>query len=150
MIEIILYNNTSDNDEVHKHITQISSANCDIFGECSIESPQLLLSMNDNIINANYLYIPKFNRYYYITNKTIYDGSKVIINARVDVLMSFWNDMKNSDVIATRSSSKYDVYIPDNMIQFSSKLRFEYRKLPFNFSPTESGKHYVLTLGGTI
>lgn len=149
-MQINVYNNKSDNEEVHKNISSLGTYDCAIFGDMSIISPRLLITMSDNIISANYLYIPKFNRYYYITDKTIYDGNEVVLDCKCDVLMSFWDDFKGSLVIAERSSSNYDKYIPDNMIPFSTKMDYEVRKLPFTFSPTESGMHYVLTLGGNI
>lgn len=150
MVEVRFYNNSSDNDEVHKNISQIQTAQCEIFQECSIQAPVFLVTMSDALINCNYVYVPKFHRYYYVTDMQIYDGVKVKVSCKVDVLMSFWDSFKNSSVIAERSSSNYNKYLPDNMIPFSSKMRYEVRRLPFTFTPTESGNHYLLTLGGSI
>lgn len=148
MIEITLYNNSSDNDEVHKRITSLTTRHCDIFEDCSIQRPRLKVAMGDNIINANYLYIPKFSRYYYIENMTIYDGAYVVIDARVDVLMSFWNSFKNSQCIATRSSSNYDNYIEDPEILRLPKSQYIFRKLSTAFQPSDGSGNYVMTLGG--
>lgn len=148
MIDITLYNNSSDNDEVHKRITSLTTRHCEIFEDCSIQRPRLKVAMGDNIINANYLYIPKFSRYYYIENMNIYDGAYVVIDARVDVLMSFWNSFKNSQCIAKRSSSNYDNMLEDTLIAKYPTSQYITRKFGTPFNPSDSGFNYVLTVSG--
>lgn len=148
MIQVTLYSNSSDNEEVHKNITAITTRNCDIFEDCSIQNPMLKIAMDDNIINANYLYIPKFGRYYYIENMNIYDGAYVVINARVDVLMSFWNSFKKSNCIAKRSTSHPNNMIEDGAVAKLPTSKRVIKRLNTSFHPSDGVGNYVLTLGG--
>lgn len=142
------YNNSSDNDDVKKSISAIANKDCKIYGDCSIQSPTLLVNMADGLINANYCYIPKFGRYYYITDINISDGTIAMVRCKVDVLMSFWNDFRNSQCIARRSSSRYDNYIDDPLVVKRPTSQYVFRKLPTKFTPSDSAGSYILTLGG--
>lgn len=145
-----LYNNASDNRVVHKAITKIGTdRTCQITENCDVTNPRIILNMNAGDISANYMYIPNFNRYYYITGITILNGNQTEITGHCDVLMSFWNSFKNSQCTAGRSSSNYDEYIDDPMVTIKDTYRTETRRLSGEFTPTAGGSnHYVLTIGG--
>jgi hypothetical protein len=145
-----LYNNSSDNRVVHKSISQIGTdRTCQISDECNIVNPRILLDAPGTYLSANYMYIPSFGRYYYIRNMNILNGNQVEIEGHCDVLMSFWNSIKNSQCTAGRSSSNYDDYIDDPMVTIKDTYRTESRRLSGEFTPTADGSnHYVLTIGG--
>ena len=149
-VTVKLYNNASDNRVVHKAITQIGTdRTCQITENCDVTNPRIILNMNPGDISANYMYIPYFNRYYYITDITILNGNQTEIIGHCDVLMSFWNAFKNSQCTAGRSSSNYDDYIDDPMVTIKETYRTESRRLSGEFTPTADGSnHYVLTIGG--
>ena len=149
-VSVKLYNNSSDNRVVHKSITQIGTdRSCQITDECNIVNPRILLDAPGTYLSANYMYIPDFNRYYYITNINIINGNQVEIEGHCDVLMSFWNSFKNSKCTAGRSSSSYDDYIDDPMVTIKDQYRTQVRRLTGEFTPTADGaNHYILTIGG--
>lgn len=147
-MQVKFYNTTSDNTEVKKKLASIKTTNCQIWGDCSIQSPSFLILMDDDLIDANYVYVPSFGRYYYITNKTITGGNKLMITCRVDVLMSFWSSFKNSPCIAKRSSSKYTRAIDDPYVLKKPTCVYDFRRLAKSFTPTDSEGHYVLIVGG--
>lgn len=147
---VTLYNNASDNRVVHKSISQIGGQRlCQVTENCDITNPRIILNMLPADIHANYMYIPDFGRYYYITEITILNGNQTEITGHCDVLMSFWNNFKNSQCTAGRSSSNYDDYIDDPMVTIKDTYRTESRRLSGEFTPTADGSnHYVLTIGG--
>lgn len=149
-ITVKLYNNSSDNRVVHKSISQIGTdRTCQISDECNIVTPRILLDAPGTYTSANYMYIPAFNRYYYITNINILNGNQVEIEGKCDVLMSFWNYIKNCPCVAGRSSSDYDEYLDDPLVTIKDSYRTEVRRLSGEFTPTADGaNHYVLTIGG--
>lgn len=148
-MQIILYNTNADNREVHKKLTDELTLTGQLVETTDILTPSIAINYNGRL-SFNYAYIPAFNRYYYITGITVDEGQNLTLSLSVDVLMSFWDSFKNSQCIAERSTSKYNDYLADNKVAFSSKVRTEYRRMAYNFAPTESGAHYVLTLGGNI
>lgn len=62
--------------------------------------------------NANYAYIPDFNRYYFITN-TVFNGIQVELTLSVDVLASWRTVIRNSTQYVLRSQSSYSGAIRD-------------------------------------
>lgn len=149
-MNITLYNNASSNNTVHKSITAIGNTlTCNTNEPMDVMNPRISVNYNAAYLAANYMYIPEFGRYYYIENIEIQNGNILYISGHVDVLMSFWNSFKNSPCIANRSSSNYDEYIEDSMVNILDTYRTEVRKLSGEFTPTSGGSnHYVLTIGG--
>lgn len=146
---VTFYNNKSDNRQVHKQITSIKTVVCEANDEMDIINPSIRIVYDGDIISANYMYIPKLNRYYYITNIEIPNGNILVVSGHCDVLMSFWPYIKNCQCVAGRSTSNYDEYLDDPMISIKNTYRTETRRLSGEFTPTAGGSnHYVLSIGG--
>ena len=149
-MQIQFYNNNSDNRVVHKRITPtVSGISIDATGEIDVFNPTFILDRNDAILLSNYMHVPKFNRYYYITEASVLNGNQIQVFGHCDVLMSFWDAFKGSPCTANRSSSNFDDYLEDDMITIHPTYRTETRRLSGEFTPTAEGSnHYVLTVGG--
>ena len=149
-MNVTLYNNKSSNNTVNKILTSIGSTlTIDANRPIDVMNPEIVIAYNVSFIGANYMYIPDFGRYYYINNIEIENGNIMIISGHVDVLKSFWNSFKGSRCIAERSSSNYNDYLPDDMVQILGSYRTEVRRLSGEFTPTATGtNHYVITIGG--
>ena len=81
-----------------------------------MEQPELIFNSAPEVLDANYLWLGEpFNRYYFITNKTVSQG-KMYVKCDVDVLMSFKTDIEALQVIAERSSSNYNIMQIDSQI----------------------------------
>ena len=146
---VAFYNNKSDNRQVHKQISIIKNTLCDANENMDIVNPSLKINYDSDLLSANYMYIPKLNRYYYITNIEIPNGKFLILSGHCDVLMSFWNSIKKCQCVAGRSSSNFDEYLDDPMISVKNTYRTESRRLSGEFTPSAGGlNHYVLSIGG--
>ena len=114
---ITFYNNESDAILVDKKITQISSINnAKIINETDIVNPSIVVSRNfyDSIIlKANYLYIDKLDRYYYINNISFAE-SMIVIDCTVDVLMSYKSEIRNLTCTVTRNENLKNGYLNDD------------------------------------
>lgn len=114
---ITFYNNESDAIVVSKKITSISSINnAKIINETDIVNPSIVVSRNfyDSIIlKANYLYIDKLDRYYYINNISFAD-SMIVIDCTVDVLMTYKNQIRNLTCTVTRNENLKNGYLNDD------------------------------------
>lgn len=80
-----LYKNRSVNKTVDKDIEFIANYDCILYNSSSITNVVLKLK---HVPNGNYLYIPYFNRYYYIID-IVTDSQACYVTCKCDVLMSY-------------------------------------------------------------
>lgn len=110
-MQVIFYNCSNEPNDVHKtNKTTIATYDLNIYRDndidspLNIEEPIFLLQPNSALLNCNYCYVAQFGRYYNVTIEQLPDGRE-IARCSVDVLMSFWDEFKGSQCIATRSTS---------------------------------------------
>lgn len=145
------YYNKSDKRYLNKDIeAKYSNIPIQILTPSSIINPTLKVSSGLIGQNVNYVYIPDLRRYYYIDNYIMENGF-VIIECKVDVLMSFKEEIKTENVIAKRSSNRYNLYLPDEKFKM-----YNYSKIQtFKMIPQQSLKfdmtvdQFVLTTAGS-
>ena len=145
---ITLYNTASDQRCLHKTLNAVGSAiTCRFNDECTVEEPSFRMSYDDNYINANYLKVNEWNKYYYITERNILNNNEIVINCHMDVLMSFRNQILDSNIIAERSSSDINKFIADTACEDRGTVQQIVRKCsttPFSHET----KCYVLHIAG--
>lgn len=144
-MEVYLYNQSSDKNVLNKTLGSGTSINGTIKDESNLVNPEIILSRN--VTSAfNYLYIPAFNRYYYVTDK-ILEHQRTIIQCHVDVLMSFKSSIKNCTIIAERSSSNFNMYQVDNEMGSLNYKILATKSFPNGFN-NQSGSAYLLATNG--
>ena len=89
----------------------------------------------------NYAKIPKFSRYYYITNMST-EGARVVISCEVDPLMSFASDILASSQYITRSETQQNRYIVDPLLPIESRHKYYCKE--FTDSVYDSHCHNVI------
>ena len=91
-------------------------ADCVLLDDTSIMNPtfKIFRDDSDNIINFNYCYVPKFNRYYFITDLRSYQNFWYV-TCECDVLATYKTPIGSSSHYVLRSASDYDGYIVDNI-----------------------------------
>ena len=145
---ITTFNNKSPRHVVNKNLSVVEVTNCDNYSDINLKRPMVILAGIQSK-NANYAYIPEFGRYYFVTDKTITNDGRLILELDSDPLSSFWGDIAKSPCVANRSSSNYDPYIHDDLITIRDKTNYSVRALSGSFAPTTAGSnHYVITIGG--
>lgn len=77
----------------------------------------------------NYFYIPKFTRFYFITNISTENG-RIVIKGKVDALSSFMDDVYNSTQFIVRQQSKRTSMLPDSHYP----IRADHKYLVKNFT----------------
>lgn len=149
-MEITIYNTSSDPRVSQKALNTIATLSAvELTEQTTVENPSFKFDRNDDYIVANYLYCPKFKRYYFITGKEIVNGNQMILNCHVDVRMSFRSQILASSIIADRSSSAGDPYVPDNMVTIRDSIRTVIRRVSTTpFVGPGGSNNYVLTIGG--
>lgn len=113
-IELGLYQNSAKDNKLDK------SANLLFIGritgilreECSLTDPVFTIEYSK--INFNYIYIPLFNRYYYITDIVSIKNTLWEISLHVDVLMSYKDKIKQQVCFIDRQENNFNANIIDD------------------------------------
>ena len=93
--------------------------------------------------NANYAYIPTFDRYYFIDRQIFSDG-KWRIYMSVDVLASWKQSILNTSAYVLRNEFSCDPYIVDTTYPIKAGPSVRSTTLPELFSPDGNNNVYVL------
>lgn len=125
------YTNNSDNRKVGKSLTALGSGDCAIKGECSILSPTFTVSgMSDSTAaKCNYIYIPDWNRYYYVDDISAEIGRGFEISCHVDVLQTYASQIRSLNGFVRRQEFEYNDYIPDIKIPARDTRNFSFLKV---------------------
>lgn len=81
---------------------------------CDILNPTFILNYNASYTTCNYIFVgAPFNRRYFITDIKIDIGKKIVITCAVDVLSTYWADIKGNEVNVVRQENLKEPYLPD-------------------------------------
>ena len=153
-----LYKNSSADNVVDKSIKLLHEFEEVIFKEnSSIYSPVIIIGGIKNgafidlesIAKCNYFSLPKFDRYYYITDIIMKKGQCIEIHGKVDVLMSFKADIMSSSQntqLIVRQEVKKNNYLVDSEMPLSTKKQIIEHE--FGDTLTDSGYYILATVGG--
>lgn len=129
-----LYKTLSDKNVLDKVLTDEKKITGDTNNDFDILAPDL--KFNGVVTDYNYCYIPKFNRYYFVDNITVFRKNLTIMTLHCDVLMSYKEALKK--VIATNDESEnYNAYDSDNT--YNTEVKETYIKKPFQNNFNEDG-----------
>lgn len=143
---------TADNKKtLRKTTTTLKTINAEIYKPSSILQPILIVEYDATLINANYLHIALFNRYYFINDKIIDSGGKMKITCENDPLMSFADSILNLNCTVARNEFANSLYQVDNQIVVQPKCDINVIKsnhTPFNIRTSGSEINFVLCIAG--
>ena len=125
---IKLYNMLDDKDNIEKTITNETVVTA-VMVNTDIVNPQLKLSAT--YINKNYVYIPDFNRYYYVTKTDTLTAQHIVLSCHTDVLYTAYkkdNLLSNScHVVRNQYQTNSDISTNDiilNAKQYTKTCNF--------------------------
>lgn len=144
-MNITLYSTPSEYNKLDKTLNTPLAKVGHLIDDSTLINPVITLGYDANIITKNYCYIPDFNRYYFITEQTVSD-KEIIVQLKCDVLMSWKNDIKNSNGRITRSGNMGNKYIIDDMVSMGNHFTTQVRKLGSGFTKSDN---YIMTVGGS-
>lgn len=142
---ITLYKNQSEPERVVKTLIDPIQMTGTLRDETSVQTPTILVNKTQNITAYNYMYVPEFGRYYYITDITSINRNLWAVDCKVDVLQSYAAQIKNQTGIIERQENSWNLYINDPEFVVTSKQRIQTKNFPNSFDTTP---HYVLILVG--
>lgn len=141
---IDIYKNSSAPNVVNKSITLIDNLDCYLKEDCDISNPTIEV-YDTNALNGNYIWIPLFSRYYFINKITTQSIDTLLIEAHVDVLMSFQSAIMNASGIIGRQQNVWNAYLNDNLARKMAYPRVQTKKFSMSFNNTPT---YILIASG--
>lgn len=164
-MHVHLYKNTAPPNKVNKKSNLSNDLMFEgvIFKEnnaLDVLNPSVLIRYADNnglkdigdISTFNYMWIPKFKRYYYIDDIST-EGALIRINGRVDSLYSHMNDILNStQYIIRQEKNNNSPYLDDNLLPITSQHNYKGIQFGREVADTTCGRIILATTGngGTI
>ena len=147
MLQVTLYNTSSDPRTLSKALTAIATVNVEIMDNNNVSKPILVFDNPQNYRGINYVFIPHFNRYYF-ADVEIVSGQLCNIHCTVDVLMSYAVGIRSTKVLLDRTAQKgkYNLYFADDKIRKYAYERTQAKYFPL--SPLSRDGHCVLITAG--
>ena len=143
---IQIMRNDSENNRLNKrNLTTLGDYLGVLKQPSSIIDPVILITENiESLVNANYMYIQKFNRYYFIKDIISIRNGLCEMHAHVDVLMSFKDEILQCEVICKRQEGLWNLYLDDGSFQVFADRIVLTKAFPSGFST----QNYVLAVAG--
>lgn len=153
-INIRFYRVLDENNKLTKTLGSYIQMNGTLKNETDIVNPEILLEVANNTITSssdpfttrNYVYIPSFNRYYFITDMVIVQSNLVRVKCHIDVLMSYNAQIKAMNCIMERQENKYNLFFHDSELSRLQYPLIQTKAFPNELLPTNY--QYYLTVAG--
>ena len=150
VMQITLYQTNSEAARANKNISSIDTVNAVPTDDLDILAPVVVLDYNTAYLATNYIYIDLFKRFYFITDRAVTIGKRIVITCAVDALMSWVPYMGNNDITVTRSQAAGITKMPDNKLPIipcekeitSTVLRSNF------FTKTDTNSYLLSVIGG--
>lgn len=142
---ITVYKISDDRRVVNKTLgTSVATLTAVFKNDADILYPVLEVAYNASVLTANYLYIDTLHRYYYIKNIKL-DRQRLFLECEVDVLKSYYNEIKNLSCVVSRQENNFNTYLNDGV--WRNLQPKEVITLPFTQSFYRPC-NFVMTVGG--
>ena len=146
MFSINLCQYAGEKNAVTKTVTNVLSVYGDLREETSITDPVIVFSGElAGLININYVHIPAWGRYYFVTGIRSVAGNLIEISMHVDVLMSWATQIKQQIAIIKRQENKWNLYLNDGVFAVYQNPDVLTKNFPSGFAAHE----FVLAVAGS-
>ena len=144
-MNVTLYKNTSEKAKVGKNLTSDSVHTGTLREGCEVVNPTIIVE-GDNLSDFNYMYIPEFHRYYFLTGITSIKKGLWQIDGHCDVLETYQTQIKAQKAVVERQEQKYNLYLSDPDWKVYRNKQVLTRTFPSGFLDT--GIYYLTVVGG--
>lgn len=103
-MKVEFYHTTDNVNTINKTLQPIKTVDI-IFRQAVNEATPFIIMNRDKLTGSNYVHIPNFNRYYFISSIDNYTANLVRINLTTDLLMTYKDDILNSTVLITATNT---------------------------------------------
>jgi hypothetical protein len=115
-IDMKLYRNSSEQNRVDKskYLESAGILNGILRDECDMINPVIVIEYH-KVPDFNYIYIPAFKRYYFLTKFEFVRKNAYRLYLHVDVLMSYKDGIKNLKCLVLRNEYRYNKNISSSL-----------------------------------
>lgn len=136
-MEVQFFYNYSDSRVINKNIEAGETFSGTARDEANVMTPVITFD-TDEVLRYNYAYIPQFQRYYNLVDKTVYRQGLFTIAFAVDVLMSFRGHILQLPAVVDKQSmpENGDEYIDDSSLVTDNVMFTTVYNFPDGFNDT--------------
>lgn len=152
-MNVIFYNIACDNRVVDKTSALGTGVTkeCKVYQQTGIMHPSILLAYGSSIVNYNYMEIPSWNRYYFITGMEVMPGERIVVTGSEDVLFSNKDEILQLNAYVVRSEDHVNKLIVDNKHPVQANRHCKTIKFPTaHFGADPRDRVYLLTVVGGV
>ena len=143
---IHLMRNNSPKEKLDKDLTILSTVNGNLKTSTSIISPVIMIEGNlSNFTDCNYMYIPEFDRFYFVNDITSVNSDVIEFSCHVDVLTTYRDQIRRNHAIVKRQENSWNLYLNDGSFKVYQNPMVLTRAFPSGFSSQE----FVLAVAGS-
>lgn len=141
-MQVEFYHTADNANTVNKTLNLIKTINI-VFRQAVNEATPFIIMNKDNLNGSNYVHIPNFNRYYFISSVYNYTANLVRINLTTDLLMTYKDDILNSKVLITATNTPS--YFSSNLPTQTKTIK---RVVKSDVTLNEENSLILTTIGG--
>lgn len=136
-MEVQFFYNYSDTRVINKNIEAGETFSGTARDEANVMTPVITFD-TDEVLRYNYAYIPQFQRYYNLVDKTVYRQGLFTVAFAVDVLMSFRGHILQLPAVVDKQSmpENGDEYIDDSSLVTDNVMFTTVYNFPDGFNDT--------------
>ena len=142
-MQILFYNTASENNRIGKTLEDEKSLTGTFKGEVNLQNP--VITVQTDLLNYNYCYMPDFNRYYFIERIEVTRMNLYTIYLKIDVLETYKPAIKKLKVIVSNSAGANPYY---NGYINGVDVRTDYETKMFENNFDENGQIVLVALYG--
>lgn len=141
-MDIYFYNNHSPANVVDKQLDNETIISGTLKQDIEILNP--VITINKQLFDYNYCYIPRFKRYYFIKEQKLDTKNLIRIFLHIDVLKTYGNLIKQSSGQVEVNNSRGNGYINNTPLY---DVRYNYReKLIFDNPFNSKGENILIAV----
>lgn len=148
---IELYQNSAEVNRVDKgqFLAPVGSLLGALREECSMITPSIVYQ-SESVPTFNYVYIPIFNRYYFVTSLSSVSKNMWRMELNCDVLMSYKNEILLLQGVIGRQEIDFNPLLVDNELPTQNNPIVEVIDIPSDAFNTQSdaGHNFLMTVIG--
>lgn len=144
-MKINFYNCLDDYNKLNKTLSNKTELDIVLKERNNFINPSIILKNQIPNFSYNYCFIPGFNRYYFIENIEILSNNLILLSLKIDVLMTYKNDINNSFVTIAESSE----ILNENKLNYDSEDIENITKIDLN-NPFTGNSDILITVNGNV